>query len=73
MTPEEHDNIIRAQCKRCTEEIKKAMSRKPKPNWDSTVKPIIKKHYQTIAPLGITLLEFVVQTGRLNGRFGVES
>jgi hypothetical protein len=33
----------------------------------------IKKHHQQIAPLGVSLLEFVVKTGRLNGRYGVES
>jgi hypothetical protein len=27
MTPAEQENIIRAQCRRCTEEIKKAMSK----------------------------------------------
>lgn len=39
MTPAEQENAIRAQCLRCTEEIKKAMSKKPKPQWDATVKP----------------------------------
>lgn len=73
MTPEERENSIRAQCRRCTEEIRKAMSTKPKPPWDATVKTIIKKHYQQIAPFGISLLEFVVKTGRMNNRFGVES
>lgn len=73
MTPAEQENAIRAQCRRCTEEIKKAMSKKPKPPWDATVKPIIKKHHQQIAPLGVSLLEFVVKTGRLNGRYGLES
>lgn len=72
MTPA-HENAIRAACRRCTEEIKQAMRKKPKPNWDATVKPIIKKHHQKIAPLGVSLLEFVVYTGRLNRRFGVES
>lgn len=72
MTPET-DNAVRAACRRCTEEIKQAMRKKPKPNWDATVKPIIKKHHQQIAPLGVSLLEFVVYTGRLNRRFGVES
>ncbi len=72
MTPEQ-DNVVRAQCRRCTEEIKKAMRQKPKPNWNATVTPIIKKHHEKVKPLGIGLLEFVVKTGRLNGRFGVES
>ncbi|HFQ3059225.1 TPA: hypothetical protein ACHQJQ_001381 [Enterobacter hormaechei] len=71
MTPEK-DSAIRAACRRCTEDIQQAMRKKPKPNWDATVKPIIKKHHQQIAPLGVSLLEFVVKTGRLNGRFGAE-
>ncbi len=51
MTPAD-ENAIRAACRRCTEEIKQAMRKNPKPNWDATVKPIIKKHHQQIAPLG---------------------
>ena len=68
MTPEK-DNAIRAACRRCTEEIRK----KPKPNWNETVPPIINKHHKKIEALGVSLLEFVVYTGRLNRRFGVES
>lgn len=71
MTPEA-DNAIRAACRRCTEEIQKAMRKKPKPNWKETVPPIIRKHHQQIEPLGVSLLEFISYTGRLNGRFGVE-
>ncbi|HCT4829444.1 TPA: hypothetical protein OTY84_001444 [Enterobacter hormaechei] len=72
MTPET-DNAIRAACRRCTEEIQQAMRKKPKPNWNATVTTIIRKHHQKIAPLGVSLLEFVVYTGRLNRRFGVDS
>lgn len=72
MTPET-DNAIRAACRRCTEEIQQAMRKKPKPNWNATVTPISRKHHQKIAPLGVSLLEFVVYTGRLNRRFGVDS
>lgn len=72
MTPA-NENAIRSACRRCTEEIQQAMRKKPKPNWDATVTPIIRKHHQQIAPLGVSLLEFVVYTGRLNRRFGVES
>lgn len=49
------------------------MKVKPKPNWNETVPPILKKHHEKIKPLGITLLEFVGKIGRMNGRFGVES
>ncbi|VAL04230.1 hypothetical protein [Enterobacter hormaechei] len=72
MTPA-NENAIRAACRRYTEEIQQAMRKKPKPNWNATVTPIIRKHYQQIAPLGVSLLEFISYTGRLNRRFGVES
>lgn len=72
MTPEK-DNAIRAACRRCAEEIQQAMRKKPKPNWNETVPPIINKHHKKIEALGVSLLEFVVYTGRLNRRFGVES
>jgi hypothetical protein len=71
MTPA-NENAIRAACRRCTEEIQQAMRKKPKPNWNDTVPPIINKHHKKIEPLGVSLLEFVSYTGRLNGRFGAE-
>ncbi|AMA03102.1 hypothetical protein QTU96_002088 [Enterobacter asburiae] len=71
MTPA-NENAIRAACRRCTEEIQQAMRKKPKPNWNETVPPIINKHHKKIEALGVGLLEFVVKTGRLNGRFGAE-
>jgi hypothetical protein len=46
------------------------MRKKPKPNWNETVPPIINKHHKKIEALGVSLLEFVVYTGRLNRRFG---
>lgn len=48
MTPET-DNTVRAACRRCTEEIQQAMRKKPKPNWNETVPPIIKKHLWELA------------------------
>nr|WP_235428547.1 hypothetical protein [Enterobacter hormaechei] len=72
MTPA-NENAIRAACRCCTEEIQQAMRKKPKPNWNETVPPIINKHHKKIEALGVSLLEFVVYTGRLNRRFGVES
>ena len=71
MTPA-NENAIRAACRRCTEEIQQAMRKKPKPNWNETVPPIINKHHKKIESLGVSLLELVVKTGRLNGRFGAE-
>lgn len=72
MTPE-IENVMRNQGRQCAEEIQQAMRKKPKPNWNETVPPIINKHHKKIEALGVSLLEFVVYTGRLNRRFGVES
>lgn len=72
MTPA-NENAIRSACRRCTEEIQQAMRKKPKPNWNETVPPIINKHHKKIEALGVSLLEFISYTGRLNHRFGVES
>ena len=40
MTPA-NENAVRAACRRWTEEIQQAMRKKPKPNWNETVPPII--------------------------------
>ena len=47
-----NENAIRAACRRCTEEIQQAMRKKPKPNWNETVPPIINKHHKKIEALG---------------------
>lgn len=47
MTPA-NENAIRVACRRCTEEIQQAMRKKPKPNWNETVPPIINKHHKKI-------------------------
>lgn len=39
MTPEEQENILRAQARRCAEEITKAMNAKPKPKWNAVCPP----------------------------------
>ncbi|SXD48226.1 morphogenetic protein [Klebsiella quasivariicola] len=39
MTPEEKENALRAQARRCAEEITKAMSVKPKPKWNAVCPP----------------------------------
>lgn len=39
MTPEEKENALRAQARRCAEEITKAMSVKPKPEWNAVCPP----------------------------------
>ncbi|VFS57474.1 Uncharacterised protein [Raoultella planticola] len=39
MTPEEKENALRAQARRCAEELTKAMSVKPKPKWNAVCPP----------------------------------
>lgn len=46
MTPEEKENALRAQARRCAEEITKAMSVKPKPKWNAVCPPILRKRYE---------------------------
>ncbi|MBJ9121036.1 hypothetical protein I5466_09485 [Citrobacter koseri] len=72
MTPEEQENILRAQARRCAEEITKAMSAKPKPKWNAVCPPILRNHYEKVKPTGVSLVKFVSVIGRLNGRYGVE-
>lgn len=73
MTPEEKENILRAQGRKCGEEIRQAMKVRPKPKWNVVVPPILKKHHQKIAPMGISLVAFVSSIGRMQGRYGIES
>lgn len=72
MTPEQN-NVVRAQGRKCVAEIKQALKCRPKPKWNAVVPPIIKKHHQIIASLGISLVAFVSSIGRMQGRYGVES
>ncbi|HAU5705044.1 TPA: hypothetical protein JD342_20650 [Citrobacter freundii] len=72
MTPEQ-ENAIRAQGRKCVDEIRQALKARPKPKWNVVVPPILKKHHQKIAPMGISLVAFVSSIGRMNGRYGVES
>lgn len=74
MTPEEKENALRAQARRCAEEITKAMSVKPKPKWNAVCPPpILRKHYEKVKPMGVSLVKFVSVIGRMNKRYGVES
>lgn len=74
MTPEEQENALRAQARRCAEEITKAMSVKPKPKWNAVCPPpILRKHYEKVRPMGVSLVKFVSVIGRMNKRYGVES
>ena len=72
MTPEQN-NVVRAQGRKCVAEIQQALKCRPKPKWNAVVPPIIRKHHQKIAPLGIRLVVFVSSIGRMQGRYGVES
>lgn len=72
MTPEQ-ENAIRAQGRKCVDEIRQALKSRPKPKWNVVVPPILKKHHQKIAPMGISLVAFVSSIGRMQGRYGVES
>ncbi|EBZ0941232.1 hypothetical protein D7O10_10390 [Salmonella enterica subsp. enterica serovar Braenderup] len=72
MTPEQ-ENAIRAQGRKCVDEIRQALKARPKPKWNVVVPPILNKHHQKIAPMGISLVAFVSSIGRMTGRYGVES
>lgn len=72
MTPEQ-ENAIRAQGRKCVDEIRQALKARLKPKWNVVVPPILKKHHQKIAPMGISLVAFVSSIGRMTGRYGVES
>ena len=68
----EHENAVRAAARRCADELRSAMKAKPKPVWDKVCLPILRKHHQQVAPLGVSLIEFNSVIGRMNGRFGEE-
>lgn len=65
MTPEEKENALRAQARRCAEEITKAMSVKPKPKWNAVCPPILRKHYEKVRPMGVSLVKLSVLLGGL--------
>ncbi|MFE4125398.1 hypothetical protein ACFX4S_14880 [Kosakonia sp. YIM B13605] len=73
MTPEEKENILRAQGRKCVDEIRQAMKARPKPKWNDAVPPILKKHHKKIEPMGVSLVAFVISIGRMTGWYGVES
>lgn len=66
MTPA-NENAVRAACRRCSEEIQQAMRKKPKPNWNDTVPPIINKHHKKIEALGVSLLDSSLKLAALTG------
>lgn len=68
----EQENALHSQVRNCSNELKAAMRKKPKPNWNKVVPPILRKYHQIVEPLGISLIKFNSEIGRLNGRYGVE-
>lgn len=71
MTPE-IENAIRAQGRKCVDEIRQAMKARPKPKWNSVVPTILKKHHEKVKPIGVSLVAFISSIGRMQGRYGVE-
>ena len=69
MTPET-ENALLSTAKRCSEEIKAAMSQTPKPKFDAVSTPVLRKHYDTIKALNIPFIKFMWTVGVINGRFG---
>ncbi len=69
----EQENAVRDVARRCIREIREALKQKPKPSWNTAVPPILKKYHELVKPLGVTLVKFNSEIGRLNGRYGVES
>ncbi|HCT4297073.1 TPA: hypothetical protein OT075_000063 [Klebsiella quasipneumoniae] len=72
MTPE-IENVMRNQGRQCVDEIRRALKAKPKPKWNAVCPPILRKHYEKVKPMGVSLVKFVSVIGRMNGRYGVES
>lgn len=72
-TTPEIENAIRAQGRKCVDEIRQAMKAWPKPKWNDIVPAILKRHHKKIEPMGVSLVAFVSSIGRMQGRYGVES
>ncbi len=69
----EQENAVRDVARRCIREIREVLKQKPKPSWNTAVPPILKKYHELVKPMGVTLVKFNSEIGRLNGRYGVES
>ncbi|WP_420736613.1 hypothetical protein [Citrobacter freundii] len=65
----EQENALRATAKRCNDELKAAMSQKPKPKFDSVSRPLLAKHYEKIKGLEVPFLLFVYTIGMINKQF----
>ena len=69
----EENNAVRDVARQCSDAIKKALKKKPKPSWNEAVPPILKEHHEKVKPMGVSLVMFNSVIGRLNGRYGVDS
>lgn len=69
----EENNAVRDVARQCSDAIKKALKKKPKPSWNKAVPPILKEYHEKVKPMGVSLVMFNSVIGRLNGRYGVES
>ena len=69
----EQENAVRDVARQCSDSIKKALKKKPKPSWNETVPPILKEYHEKVKPMGVSLVMLNSVIGRLNGRYGVES
>lgn len=65
----EQENALRAQARRCSDELKAELAKKPKPRFDTVSRPLLAKHFAKVKGLGIPFLLFVYTIGRINGQF----
>ena len=65
----EQENVLLSTAKRCNDELKAALAKKPKPEFDAVSRPLLAKHFEKIKGLGVPFLLFVYTIGRINGQF----
>ncbi|MBD1404276.1 hypothetical protein IDS82_12040 [Leclercia adecarboxylata] len=65
----EQENVLLSTAKRCNDELKAALAKKPKPKFDAVSRPLLAKHFEKIKGLGVPFLLFVYTIGRINGQF----
>ncbi len=51
----EQENAVRDVARQCSDAIKKALKKKPKPNWNEAVPPILKEYHEKVKPMGVSL------------------
>lgn len=69
MTPTEQESALHCQARRCSDELKAELAKKPKPKFDTVSRPLLAKHFEKIKGLGVPFLLFVYTIGRINGQF----